>query len=60
MSSFEDLAIRYKKHEYIDDEITIVLIVYETPKNPCSERGALIDYFNSHGVECKELDYPIK
>ena len=33
---------------------TIVLIVYETPKNLCSERYALQDYFN-----CKELEYPI-
>ena len=34
---------------------TIVLIVYETPKNPCSERYALQKFFN-----CKELEYPIK
>ena len=59
MNAFNYLASEYQKHEHIDDEITIVLIVYETPKNPCSERGALIDYFNSHGVECKELTYPI-
>ena len=39
---------------------TIVLIVYETPKNPCSERYALQDYFTSHGYKCKELEYPIK
>ena len=33
---------------------TIVLIVYETPTNPCSERVALQEFFN-----CKELEYPI-
>lgn len=33
---------------------TIVLIVYETPKNLCSERFALQEFFN-----CKELEYPI-
>lgn len=33
----------------------IVLIVYETPSNPCSERYALQRFFN-----CKELEYPIK
>ena len=33
---------------------TIVLIVYETPKNPCSERYALQEFFN-----CEELKYPI-
>lgn len=33
---------------------TIVLIVYETPDNPCSERKALQEFFN-----CEELKYPI-
>ena len=33
---------------------TIVLIVYETPKNPCSERYTLQEFFN-----CQELMYPI-
>ena len=37
-----------------------VLIGYEAPQNQCSERGALIDWMNSHGIECKELEYPIK
>ena len=36
------------------DEPIIVLIVYETPNNPCSERYALQRFFN-----CKELEYPI-
>lgn len=39
---------------------TIVLIVYETPKNPCSERWALQEFFKCHGIECEELRYPIK
>ena len=38
---------------------TIVLIVYEASNNLCSERIALQNYFCSHGVECKELNYPI-
>ena len=59
IDDFNYLASAYQAHEHIDDEITIVLIVYETPKNPCSERAALHDYFNSKGVECKELTYPI-
>lgn len=33
---------------------TIVLIVYEAPDNPCSERKALQEFFN-----CEELRYPI-
>ena len=37
----------------------IVLMVYETPLNLCSERKILQQYFNHHGIECKELEYPI-
>lgn len=59
LKDFSSLALQYQIHENIDDEITIVLIVYETPKNPCSERQALINYFTSNGIECKELEYPI-
>lgn len=59
-SEFERFAQLYKEQEKIDDEIIIVLIVYEVPSNPCSERLPLQEYFNAHGVECKELDYPIK
>ena len=33
---------------------TIILIVYEAPDNPCSERKALQEFFN-----CEELRYPI-
>ena len=38
---------------------TIVLMVYEAPNNPCSERKYLQEYFCSHGISCKELNYPI-
>lgn len=44
---------------HFTDEPIIVFIVYETPKNPCSERVALLDYFKTHGIECEELSYPI-
>ena len=39
---------------------TIVLMVYEKPDNPFSERSALQDLFQCHGWDCKELEYPIK
>ena len=55
-----ELAENYKQTENIEEEIILVLIVYETPSNPCSERKALQDFFNTHGIECKELEYPIK
>lgn len=59
MADIEDLANRYAIANKIEEEIIIVLIVYETPTNSCSERKPLQDFFNTHGVECKELDYPI-
>ncbi len=60
IKEFKAMASNYQKMFNIQDEITIVLIVYEAPQNQCSERGALIDWMNSHGIECKELEYPIK
>jgi len=48
----------FKAFEYCLNKFnadTIVLIVYETPKNPCSERWVLQEFFN-----CEELKYPIK
>jgi len=52
-------AKRIQEQLKFSEEPIIVLIVYETPTNPCSERQVLIDYFNSHNIECKELEYPI-
>lgn len=43
-----------------DIEPHIVLMVYEAPSNPCSERAAIQEFFRSNGVECNELQYPIK
>lgn len=59
MNAFNYLASEYQARTHINDEIIIVLIVYETPKNLCSERNILINYFNKNGIECKELTYPI-
>lgn len=55
--SFVDKEKTLKAFEYCLNKFnadTIVLIVYETPKNPCSERYALQEFFN-----CEELKYPI-
>lgn len=43
-----------------DHEPYIVLMVWETVSNPCSERIAIQEYFKDNGVECSELLYPIK
>lgn len=47
--AFDHCAKMFK----IEDPI-FVLIVYEAPTNPCSERLGLQQFFN-----CKELEYPI-
>ena len=58
-TSLEKLAERVKKIENFDELPVIVLIVYESPNNPCSEREALQKFFTSHGIICTELEYPI-
>lgn len=60
MKGITDFCTMYAQKEHLQEEPIAVLIVYEAPSNQCSERQTLINYFNSHGVECKELDYPIQ
>lgn len=50
----------YCRQEGIKEEPIAVLMVYETPDNLCSERKSIQKLFNKHGIECKELDYPIQ
>lgn len=59
-SSLDKLASTIVDLENLTKEPHIVLIVHETPGNPCSERLPLQEYFESHGIPCKELEYPIK
>ena len=57
LNSLIDKEKTLKAFEYCLNKFnanTIVLIVYEAPNNPCSERYALQKFFN-----CKELEYPI-
>lgn len=56
----ETSAKKIKGQLGFEEEPIIVFIVHEAPSNPCSERQVLLEYFNSHSVECKELDYPIE
>lgn len=37
------------------DEPIIVLLVYEAPSNPCSERQVLLNYFNKYGIQIENL-----
>lgn len=54
LKAFEFCANKFHR-PFDSHEPIIVLMVYEAPNNPCSERFALQKYFN-----CKELEYPIK
>ena len=54
LKAFEYCANKFKKELHFQEEPIIVLIVYEAPSNPCSERFALQEYF-----DCEELKYPI-
>ena len=53
LKAFEYCANKFAR-PFDDEEPIIVLMVYEAPNNPCSERWALQEFFN-----CKELEYPI-
>ena len=54
LKAFNYCAEKFKR-PFDEEEPIIVLMVYETPSNLCSERWALQEFFN-----CKELEYPIK
>ena len=49
IADMKQLANNYKEQEKINEEIILVLIVYETPNNLCSERIPLQEYFTQHG-----------
>lgn len=52
---FKNLAKQIKDElKILEKDIDFVLIVYETPKNPCSERRALQQWFKENGYELKE------
>ena len=60
--NFNEVMERFKKLENsilstksFEDEIIFVLIVYEAPNNPCSERGPLHWWFKDNGYEIEEF-----
>lgn len=60
IKAFEHCKEYMKKKLNLEQEPVIVLIVYETPQNKCSERAALQEFFTSRGHLCTELEYPIR
>lgn len=51
----EAVAYDAKEQLKFQEEPEIVLLVYEKPDNPCSERGPLIKYFAKNGIQLKEF-----
>ena len=54
LSEFKRIAEDVKKINNYEGEPEIILLVYETPDNPCSERQPLIDYFEKHEIKIEE------
>lgn len=50
----ESIANYVKTTEHFDDEPEIILMVYETPENKCSERGPLVEWFSENGIKLEE------
>ena len=61
--NFNELYIKLSNiaslvQEQTGHEAELILMVYETPLNPCSERQPLIDWFKKHGFEVTEFTIP--
>lgn len=55
LGRFESLAKRVQNIEGFKEEPIMVLMVYEPPDNPCSEREAIQAWFAKHGYPIKEF-----
>lgn len=54
MARFKKLGNAVKTKEGFFEEPILVLIVYETPTNPCSERAVIQNWFHDNGYELEE------
>lgn len=50
----EEIANAIKNDIGFKEEPEIILLVYETPKNPCSERCVIQEWFKDNGITCEE------
>ena len=55
MKRFEKLGKTVQSDRGFFEEPVMVLIVYETPQNPCSERGTIKAWFAKHNYELEEF-----
>lgn len=56
LNGLERLGEKVRDLTDFEGEPVFVFLVYETPDNPCSERGTIQGYFRKNGIECEELD----
>lgn len=54
ISELEQRAQKVANYFNFSEEPFVVLLVHEAPTSPCSERGAIQDWFQSNGVPCQE------
>lgn len=52
---FINLGNKIKDYDGFEEEPIMVLIVYEAPTNPCSERGAIQAWFKENGYLVEEF-----
>lgn len=53
LNKLESIAYKFGKNF---KNIELILIVYEAPNNPCSERNSIIEWFKKNGVEIEEFN----
>lgn len=53
LTEFERVSEEVRKANNFKGEASIVLLVYESENNQCSERKPLIDLFKQHNIELK-------
>ena len=54
MARFETIAQKVKEDLGFEEEPEIILLVYEAPSNPCSERRVIQEWFRDNGIEIEE------
>lgn len=56
LNEFSRVAEDVRKITHYKNDAIIVLLVYESINNQCSERWPLIDWFAKHGIEVKNFN----
>ena len=57
VAKFEEIARKVQQDLGFKEEPEIVLIVYEAPDNPCSERVVIQKWFKENGINIQEYQH---